>query len=150
MQCIPPKSLLTLTRLHGVTSQKEIFFSVTTVTTSNLKRVSYGSHNKQLYSVNNINRLFSMIEIQLIEVESIFDDHVAARSKAWTVFAFSYTGIVVSNPIRSMNVYVPLFCICVILCVGSGLATSWSPLQGVLLTVYRIKKLRNGTKSKKQ
>jgi hypothetical protein len=29
-----------------------------------------------------------------------------------------------------------------ILCVGSGLATGRSPVQGVLPTVYRIKKLK--------
>jgi hypothetical protein len=31
---------------------------------------------------------------------------------------------------------VRLFCICVILCVGSGLATGRSPVQGVLPTAY--------------
>jgi hypothetical protein len=30
-----------------------------------------------------------------------------------------------------------LFCICVVICVGSGLATSWSPVQGVLSTVHK-------------
>jgi hypothetical protein len=34
-----------------------------------------------------------------------------------------------------------LFCVSVVLCVGRGLATGWSPVQGVLSTVYRIKKL---------
>jgi hypothetical protein len=34
------------------------------------------------------------------------------------------------------------FCVCVVLCVGSGLATGWSPVQGVLPTMYRIKKLK--------
>jgi hypothetical protein len=47
---------------------------------------------------------------------------VAARSKAWTVFACSNTGIVGSNPTRGMDVCVRLFCVCVVLCVGSGLA----------------------------
>jgi hypothetical protein len=32
--------------------------------------------------------------------------------------------------------------VCVVLCVGCGLATSWSPVQGVLPTVYKIKKLK--------
>jgi hypothetical protein len=32
----------------------------------------------------------------------------------------------------------------VVLCVGSGLATGWSPILGILPTVYRIKKLKNG------
>jgi hypothetical protein len=30
------------------------------------------------------------------------------------------------------------------MCVGSGLATGWSPVQGVLPTAYRIKKLKIG------
>jgi hypothetical protein len=30
-----------------------------------------------------------------------------------------------------------------VLCVGSGLATGSSPVQGVLPTVYRIKKIKN-------
>jgi hypothetical protein len=37
-----------------------------------------------------------------------------ARSKA---------GIVGSNPTQGMDVHKPLFCVCVALCVGSGLAT---------------------------
>jgi hypothetical protein len=37
---------------------------------------------------------------------------------------------------------VHFFCVCVVLCVGSGLATGWSPVQVVRLTVYRIKKLK--------
>jgi hypothetical protein len=37
---------------------------------------------------------------------------------------------------------VRLFCACVVLCVGNGLATGWSPIQGVLRPVYRIKKLK--------
>jgi hypothetical protein len=36
---------------------------------------------------------------------------VAARSRAWTVFARSNTGIVVSNPARGMYVCVRLFCV---------------------------------------
>jgi hypothetical protein len=59
------------------------------------------------------------------------------RSKAWTVFARSSTEIVGSNPTWGMDV-----CVCVVLCVGSGLATGWSSFQGVLPTVYRIKKLK--------
>jgi hypothetical protein len=34
------------------------------------------------------------------------------------------------------------FCVCVVLCLGRGLATSWSPVQGVLPSGM-IKKLRN-------
>jgi hypothetical protein len=60
---------------------------------------------------------------------------VAARSKAWTVFARSDAGIVDSNPTQGMDVCVRLFCVCIVLCVGSGLATGWSLVQGVLPSV---------------
>jgi hypothetical protein len=59
---------------------------------------------------------------------------VCGRPKAWTAFANSNAGIVGSNPTRGMNVCVRLFCVCIVLCVGRGLATVWSPVQGVLLT----------------
>jgi hypothetical protein len=72
------------------------------------------------------------------------------RSKAWTVFARLNTGIVGSNPTRGMDVCVHLFCVCIVLCVGSGLATGWSPVQGVLPTVYRIKKLKKQARYNKR
>jgi hypothetical protein len=49
---------------------------------------------------------------------------MAARSKAWTVFARSNAGIVGSNPIQGMDDCARSFCVCVVLCVGSGLATA--------------------------
>jgi hypothetical protein len=58
-----------------------------------------------------------------------------------------HTGIVVSNPTRCMDICMHLFCVCVVLCIGSGLATGWSPVQGVLPTVYRIKKLKKRPRS---
>jgi hypothetical protein len=64
---------------------------------------------------------------------------VTAQSKARTVFARSNAGIMGSNPTRGMDVCVNLFCVCVVLCVGSGLAKGWSPVQGVLSTVYRLR-----------
>jgi hypothetical protein len=39
-----------------------------------------------------------------------------------------------------------LFCVSVFLSIGRGLATGWSPVQGVLPTVYRIKKLKKAAK----
>jgi hypothetical protein len=39
-----------------------------------------------------------------------------------------------------------LLCVCV-LCVGSGLATSRSPVQGVLPTAYRIRKAEKEAKA---
>jgi hypothetical protein len=60
--------------------------------------------------------------------------------RAWTVFTRSNTGIMGSNPTQSMKFCLCLFC---------GLATGWSPVQGVLLTVYRIKKLKKRPTSNK-
>jgi hypothetical protein len=72
---------------------------------------------------------------------------VTTRSKAWTVFARLNAGIVGSNPTRGMDVCVRLFCVCVDLCVDGGLATGWSSVQGVLPTVYTIKKLKKRRRS---
>jgi hypothetical protein len=52
-----------------------------------------------------------------------------------------------SNTTQAMDVCVRLFYICVLLCVGSGPATGLSPVQGVLPTVYRIKKLKKRPRS---
>jgi hypothetical protein len=48
---------------------------------------------------------------------------VDARSKSRTVFAHSNAGIMGSNPTRVTDVFVRLFCVCVVLSAGSGLAT---------------------------
>jgi hypothetical protein len=65
---------------------------------------------------------------------------VAAQSKAWTVFSRSEAGSWVRIPLKAwmFDVCMHLFCICVVLCLGSGLATSWSLLQGVLLSVKKM------------
>jgi hypothetical protein len=58
---------------------------------------------------------------------------VAAHSKAWTVFARSNAGIVgLNHTQRHACLCVLLFCVCVVLCVGSSLVTGWSLVQGVL------------------
>jgi hypothetical protein len=54
---------------------------------------------------------------------SVLPITVGSRSEEWTVFARSYTEVVGSNSTGGMNVYVRLFCVCVVLCVGNGLAT---------------------------
>jgi hypothetical protein len=69
---------------------------------------------------------------------------VVALSKTWTVFTRSNAEIVSSNPTQGIEVCVSLFCACVVLRVGSGLAAGWSPVQGVLPTVYSIKKCKSG------
>jgi hypothetical protein len=56
---------------------------------------------------------------------------VAAWSKAWTLSPRSNARIVGSNLLRGMNVCVRLFCVCAVLCPGRGLASGWSPVQGV-------------------
>jgi hypothetical protein len=69
---------------------------------------------------------------------------VAELSNAWTVFVRLNTGIVGSNPTRGMDVCVRLFCVCVVLRVGSGLATGWSLVQEIQPTVYRLRNWKNG------
>jgi hypothetical protein len=51
---------------------------------------------------------------------------VAERSRACTVFARLEAGIVGSNHTQGMDVWCvcAFFCVCVILCLGRGLATS--------------------------
>jgi hypothetical protein len=66
---------------------------------------------------------------------------VAAWSEAWNVFARSNAGIAGSNPTQGMDVCLCLFCVCI----GSGLVTDWSPIQGVLTTVLG---LRNWSEAK--
>jgi hypothetical protein len=75
---------------------------------------------------------------------------VSAESTAWTVFARSNAGIVGSNSTQGMDVCVHLFCVYVVLYVGIGLATGWSPVQGVLPTVYRIQKLEKRPRPKQR
>jgi hypothetical protein len=48
---------------------------------------------------------------------------VAARSKAWTVIARKNVGIVGWNPTRDIDVFVCVYSVFVLSCVGSGLAT---------------------------
>jgi hypothetical protein len=48
-----------------------------------------------------------------------------------------------------MEVCVCLFCFFA-LYVGRGLSTGWSPVQGVLPTVYRIKKLKKRPRPNKE
>jgi hypothetical protein len=64
--------------------------------------------------------------------------------KAWTAFARSNTGILCSNPTRGIDVCARLFCVNVVLCVGSGLATGWFPVHGVLPTVYGLRNWKSG------
>jgi hypothetical protein len=53
-----------------------------------------------------------------------------------TMAARSNTGIVGSNPAQSMEVCV--YTVFLLSCVCSGLGIGRSPVQGVLLTVYKI------------
>jgi hypothetical protein len=74
---------------------------------------------------------------QLFVTKSTEPVTVAERSEACTVFARSEAGIVGSNPNQGMDIWCvcAFFCVCVVLCLGRGLATSWSPVQGVLPSV---------------
>jgi hypothetical protein len=67
---------------------------------------------------------------------------VATQFKAWTIFALSNAGVMDSNHTQVMDVCVRLFRVYVVLYVGSGLVSSWSNVQGVLPTVYRLRNLK--------
>jgi hypothetical protein len=69
---------------------------------------------------------------------------LATHSNAWTIFDRSNAGVVSSNPTRGMDVCVRLFCVYVVLCVNRRLVTGWSPFQGVLPTVYRLRNWKSG------
>jgi hypothetical protein len=76
---------------------------------------------------------------------------IAAQSNSWTIFARSNTMIVSSITTRGIDPCVYFFiCVCVVLCVGSGLATGWSPVQGVLCIDYgtvKAAKARKGCRT---
>jgi hypothetical protein len=46
-----------------------------------------------------------------------------ADNSGRNIFARSDAPIVGSNPTQSMDICVTLFCVCVVVCVGNGLAT---------------------------
>jgi hypothetical protein len=76
---------------------------------------------------------------------------VAPRSKAWTVFARSKAWIVGSNRTQCMDGCIAcVHSLCVVLCIGRGLATGWSSVQGVLPTMYRMKKLKKRPRPNKE
>jgi hypothetical protein len=75
---------------------------------------------------------------------------VAAPSKSWTIFARSNDGIVGWNRAQGMDVSVYVYFVFVLFCVGSILATSWSPVQGVLPTLYRVVKLKNAARAQQK
>jgi hypothetical protein len=43
-----------------------------------------------------------------------------------------------------ISVCVRLFCVCVVLCIGSCFATGWFPVQWVLPTAYRLRNWKSG------
>jgi hypothetical protein len=67
------------------------------------------------------------------------------------VFARSEAGIVGSNPTQGLNVWCvcAFFCVFVVLCLGRVLATSWSPVQGVLPSVNDQETKKSALCSKK-
>jgi hypothetical protein len=100
----------------------------------------------QTIALSNCLLLFSHTAFIQLEIAKSRDSSppitVAARSKPWNVFARSNTGFVGLNPTLGIDVCVRLFCVCVVLCVSTGLAMGWSSVQGIKPTVYKIKKLK--------
>jgi hypothetical protein len=74
---------------------------------------------------------------------------VAARSKAWTLFARSNAEIVGSNPTQGMDICVRLFCVCTVLCAGSQVAAfqlADPPSKESYRLCKKIKKLNKSAK----
>jgi hypothetical protein len=66
---------------------------------------------------------------------------ISFPARAWTVFVRTDAGIVGSNPTQGMDFWcMRLFCVCVVLCLGSGLAAGWSLVQGDLPSVKNDQK----------
>jgi hypothetical protein len=81
--------------------------------------------------------IFSYLIIRLCDyclVTNLWPVTVAGRSETCTVFVRSEAMIVVSNPTQGMDVWCmyAFFCVCVVLCLGRGLAMGQSLVQGVL------------------
>jgi hypothetical protein len=68
----------------------------------------------------------------------VFNTHENGFASHSGHVVLSSTGIVSSNPTRVIDVHVCLLGVCVILCVGSGLATGSSAVRGALPTLYTI------------
>jgi hypothetical protein len=77
---------------------------------------------------------FQCYDVDLFKIKRKLPITVAVWCKPWTVFARSNAGIVGSNPTWYTD-FVCVYSVCIVLCVGSGLATGWSPVQGVLSSV---------------
>jgi hypothetical protein len=71
---------------------------------------------------------------------------MAARSEAWIAFARSNVEIVVSNPIQGMDVFMRLFCVCVVLCVCSDFATTEPPSKESYRPIEKLKKRSRSNK----
>jgi hypothetical protein len=145
-----PKTYVLLIRWE----QSALVFFLLYLTADHSASISAEIKKMRIYKFPHPN-ISSWCSVQLIEYRDNSRDQrynfpqitVAARSGAWTVFARSNTEIMGSNQTGGMDVCVRLFCFCVVLCVGSGLGTGWSPVQGVLLTVYRIRKTEKDAKA---
>jgi hypothetical protein len=76
---------------------------------------------------------------------------IYANHSGRAVWGMNYLrSLIGSNPAQDMDVCIMcIYCVCVVLCVGSGLPTGWSPVKGVLPAVYRVKKLRKQSRPNK-
>jgi hypothetical protein len=84
----------------------------------------------------NIRSVQRETQSQIILKIYTFPRHVKEQATVASA-CFVYIFYVQRNvtPTKVTDVCVRLFCVCVVLCVGSGLATGSSPVQGVLPSV---------------
>jgi hypothetical protein len=97
-------------------------------------------------AIDNLQKTFSDFDMLISTVPIT----IVERIKACTVFARSEAVIVGSNPTQGMDVWCVyvFFCVCVVLCLGSGPTTDQSLAQGVLPSVKWIKRMKKKTDEK--
>jgi hypothetical protein len=86
----------------------------------------------------------------ILSIRNLLSITEAMWSNVWTVLALSNTGVVSLVTTRGMDISMWLLCICIFLCVVGGFAKGWMPIQAVLPTVYKIKKLWKTTKAQQR
>jgi hypothetical protein len=110
---------------------------------SSLDHVSYGLPTETICTCT-LHHKINLIYEFLYVIRGIKQVRPAALSKVWAFFTRLNSEIMGSNPTQNIDICVRLFCVAVDLCVGSGLATGWSPVQRVILTVDRLRNWKGG------
>jgi hypothetical protein len=85
---------------------------------------------------------FTLINI-IIKISSVTFQYITLSKCACPSSPLEHWGRGFESHSRRGCLCAFILCLYTVLCVGIGLASGWHPVRGVLLTVYRIKKLKN-------